>query len=52
MADDFEPERPLSPEELKQRKRRNAAIALSLGAFVVIVFIVTMMKLAANAPQG
>jgi hypothetical protein len=48
------PERPqtLSPEALKQQKRRNLAIGLSLGAFVVVVFIVTMVKLAANAPQG
>ncbi|WP_165793554.1 hypothetical protein [Hyphococcus luteus] len=52
MAEEFEPERPLTPEELKQRKRRNVAIGLSLGAFVLIVFIVTMLKLAGNAPQG
>ena len=52
MADDFETPRPLTPEEAKQQKSRNLAIGLSLGAFVVIVFVVTMLKLAANAPQG
>lgn len=52
MAEDVKPQTALTPEELKQQKRRNLAIGLSLGAFVVIVFIVTMLKLAANAPQG
>lgn len=52
MAENPERPEPLPPEALKQQKRRNLAIGLSLGAFVVIVFIVTMLKLAANAPQG
>ena len=52
MAENLEQRVALTPEELKQRKRRNMAIALSLGAFVVIVFVVTIVKLTANAPQG
>ena len=52
MAEDSKPQTALSPQERKQQKRSNLAIGLSLGAFVVIVFIVSMLKLAANAPQG
>ena len=52
MADQPQSYEALTPEERKQQKRRNMAIGLSLGAFVVIVFIVTMVKLAGNAMQG
>ncbi len=38
----------MTPEELKQRKRRNLAIALSLAGFMLIVFVVTILKLSAN----
>jgi hypothetical protein len=38
----------MTPEELKQRKRRNLAIALSLAGFILIVFLVTILKLSAN----
>ncbi len=38
----------MTPEEQKQQKRRNLAIALSLGAFMLIVFLVTILKLSAN----
>ena len=41
-----------APDAMQQQKRRNLAIALSLAAFCVIVFIVTVVKLSANAPQG
>jgi hypothetical protein len=34
----------LTPEELKARKRRNLWIALSIAAFVVLVFLITMAK--------
>jgi hypothetical protein len=34
----------LSPEELKARKRRNLWIALAIGAFVVLVFLISMVK--------
>ena len=35
----------VSPGEAKQRSRRNIAIALSLGAFILIVFAVTILRL-------
>ncbi len=38
----------MTPEEEKQRKRRNLAIALSLAGFMLIVFLVTILKLSAN----
>lgn len=38
-------DRTLTAEELKQRKSRNLAIALSLGAFIVIVFAVTVLRI-------
>ncbi|WP_228126666.1 hypothetical protein [Candidatus Viadribacter manganicus] len=34
----------LSAEELKARSRRNLWIALSIGAFVLLVFLITMVK--------
>ena len=34
----------LSPDEVKARKRRNLWIALSIAAFVVLVFLITMVK--------
>lgn len=44
----------LTPDELKARKRRNLWIALSLGAFMLLVFLITMVKvkdgLIAGAP--
>ena len=35
----------LSPEEEKARGRRNVAIAVSLVAFAVLVFIITVINL-------
>ena len=35
----------LSPEEKKQRDRRNLSIALALGVFIVLVFAVTILRL-------
>jgi len=35
----------LTPEELRARKRRNVWIALSIAAFVVLVFLITLAKL-------
>ena len=52
MAENDESPRAMTPDERKQQKSRNLAIGLSLGAFVVIVFLVTMLKLMANAQQG
>ena len=33
------------PEEEKQRKQRNLAIAFGLLAFIVIVFLVTVLRI-------
>lgn len=38
----------LTPEELKARKRRNFWIALSVAAFVALVFLITLTKLQAG----
>lgn len=48
MSDDnVEPHAPraLTPEEKKQRSRRNLAVALALGAFILTVFLVTIMRI-------
>lgn len=37
-----------TPAEVRARKGRNLAIALTLAAFVVIVFVVTIVRLGAN----
>jgi hypothetical protein len=44
-------EKNLSPEELKKRKERNLAIALALGAFVILVFIVTVVRLGGSVAE-
>jgi hypothetical protein len=36
---------PLTPEELKRRRSRSLAIALTLGALVLLFYVVTMAKL-------
>jgi hypothetical protein len=36
------------PEAAKARSRRNLAIALALATFVILVFVVTVVKLGAN----
>lgn len=41
----------LTPEEQKQQKRRNLAIALSLAAFIVIVFLVTILRLGGSVAE-
>lgn len=38
----------MTPEELKARKRRNLWIALSIAAFVLLVFLITVAKLQGN----
>lgn len=38
----------LTPEELKARKKRNAWIAWSIAAFVVLVFLITLTKMQAG----
>ena len=39
----------MTPEELKQRKRRNIAIALGVVAFIVLVYLVTVLRMAGAA---
>ena len=38
----------LTPEQAAARKRRNLWIALSVGAFVLLVFLITVSKLQAG----
>ena len=38
----------LTPEELQARKRRNLWIALAVGAFIVLVFAITLTQMQAN----
>jgi hypothetical protein len=38
-----------TPEALRHRKARSLAIALGLVAFVVLVFVVTILKLSNHA---
>jgi hypothetical protein len=40
----------LTPEQIRARKRRNMWIALAVGAFVVLVFFITIAKLRAGQP--
>jgi hypothetical protein len=42
----------LTPEELKARKRRNLWIALTIVAFVVLVFFITMVKVGDGIVAG
>ncbi|HEY7384996.1 MAG TPA: hypothetical protein VH743_15110 [Beijerinckiaceae bacterium] len=35
----------LSPEDIRRRRSRSIAIALALGAFVVLFYLVTIAKL-------
>ena len=39
------PLQPLSPEEQKRRRQRSLAIALTLGALVILFYVVTIAKL-------
>jgi hypothetical protein len=38
----------LTPEEMKRRRTRNLAIAIVLGAIVVLFYAVTIAKLGSN----
>jgi hypothetical protein len=40
----------LTPEELAARKRRNLWIALSVAAFIVLVFAITLSQMQAATP--
>lgn len=39
----------LTPEALRERKRRNLWLALSIVAFVVLVFFITIAKMRAGS---
>ncbi|WP_199200567.1 hypothetical protein [Alkalicaulis satelles] len=53
MNDEREPDTVrLTPEEEAARKRRNLAIALGLGAFIVLIFLVTMVRLTTSWNTG
>jgi hypothetical protein len=38
----------LTDQQLRARRARSIAIALALGAFVVVIFLVTIVKLGGN----
>jgi hypothetical protein len=38
----------LTEQQLRARRSRSIAIALALGAFVVVIFLVTMVRLGSN----
>lgn len=48
MSDEFTETVILSDAEKAQQKRRNLVIALSLVGFVVLVFLVTVIRLSQN----
>jgi Co/Zn/Cd efflux system component len=42
----------LTEQQLRARRARSIAIALALGAFVLLIFVVTMVKLGSGALSG
>jgi hypothetical protein len=42
----------LTPEEIKARKRRNVWIALAITAFIVLVFLITMVRVGDGIVEG
>ena len=53
--DDEQPPQPgirLTEQQLRARRARSIAIALALGAFVIVIFAVTMVKLGSGALSG
>jgi hypothetical protein len=42
----------LTPEQLCARRSRSIAIALALGAFVLVIFAVTIVRLGSGALAG
>ncbi|MEO1136452.1 MAG: hypothetical protein AAFW68_07565 [Pseudomonadota bacterium] len=41
----------LTPDEQKQKKRRNQAIALALSVFIALVFLVTLLRLGGSVAE-
>jgi hypothetical protein len=42
----------LTPEQLRARRSRSIAIALALGAFVLVIFAVTIVRLGSGVING
>lgn len=42
----------MDDETAKRRRRANMAIALTIGGFVVLIFVVTIVRLGSNVAQG
>jgi len=42
----------LTPEQEAARKKRNLAIALGLGAFILLIFLTTVVRLTQNHNAG
>jgi hypothetical protein len=42
----------LTPEQLRARRARSIAIALALGAFALVIFAVTIVRLGSGALAG
>jgi hypothetical protein len=40
----------LTEQQLRARRARSVAIALALGAFVAVIFLVTLVKLGSGVP--
>ncbi len=40
-----------TPEAAKARSRRNIAMALALAGFVILIFVVTLVRLGGNVAQ-
>jgi hypothetical protein len=38
----------LTEQQLRARRARSIAIAIALGAFVIVIFVVTLVKLGGN----
>lgn len=47
-----EPGLTLTPEQLRSRRARNIAIALAIAAFMLIFYVVTIVKLGSGAIPG
>lgn len=45
MTDEEHYPRPLTPEEVQRRRKRSLAIALTLGALVLLFYVLTIAKL-------
>ena len=48
---DRKPSRSLTPEEQKRRRTRSLALALTLGALVLLFYVVTIAKLGPGVLQ-